>query len=131
MDYLTPSIHGHWEGHDTYQLRNSPSYAQILLDLTDDGKKYVGKLQFIPSKDHDFIYTDEPPKSLIADIHGSWYKNKILRLIWDAKEAPYLLCGVMLLELTHNGEKLMGKFLGYGPENQSIIQGEVVLLKKS
>ena len=126
-----PDISGNWIGHDHQLRRGKPVISKIQCTFSQEGDKVSGKMVFIndPVENPIYISNDKLVNGLIVSIQGQWVNGKILNASWFPENEEDLNCGAFCLELMHNGDKLAGKFIGFGPISHAIVNGELILAR--
>ncbi|MEM6629792.1 MAG: hypothetical protein AAF694_08965 [Bacteroidota bacterium] len=125
-----PDISGKWKGHDEQSSFGRPARAIITCNFEKVGKAFEGAISFTPIGIEDSIYLPEPATTFQAKLRAEWHGGKILKLEWFNPNSDFIFCGSACFELTHNGEKLAGHFVGFGPRSHAIVNGPIMLVRE-
>lgn len=120
------ALTGAWNGHFEQNLGpggETPLHGSILLELVRPTRKLVkGNATFTAVIDG---------KHLPATIHfeGGFRNDRFAALNYVNMDKATVHFGHFLLELSPDGRKLTGKFLGYGFISETLVEGTVELTK--
>jgi hypothetical protein len=104
------SVAGSWKGQQTQQTGPAfePITYPVALDLALDGVKVTGTFYF------QFDPVGKPLIDEAVDLEGQLDHGRFLRLSYQGGEDDTLQFGTLLLELTADGDTLIGNDVGYG-----------------
>lgn len=118
-------ISGQWKGKIS-QVNDRAGAAPITVKFIAKRKKVYGlTLIQYPSDGHKAAYDAE------FEFEGGFLYESYLRLDYVSKTRHRIQFGAIVLELSPTGEKLSGKFVGYGAFSKDIISGHVELERAS
>ncbi len=117
------NIIGKWVGNTKQQLRGIDVEFDIsfLFDLDKDNK-LTGRCA-VNLSDTQLIALET------FIINGGLYNDRFLKIEYNNNDPKVMQFGYFLLEYSPLGNSLDGNFLGYGPESNAIICGQVFLKK--
>ncbi len=114
------AIAGNWTGHILQEVGFECQYAATCT-LSVSGDTIGGFFRFRNERDSsDFVE---------CTVTGGSLYDRFLQLNYVANDPTRIQFGTILAEVHAEGDKLDGRFLGYGATSQQIVTGEVHLTK--
>lgn len=115
-------LKGHWKGKiiQTPEINNNFFEFKLTIHFTPHRKKIYGqaKLETLDSM-HDL------------NLSGGFQTNDMIILSYNNPSNKLIQFGTALFTLKSDGTHIEGKFVGYGPSTQTIVNGTVLLEKEN
>ncbi len=117
---------GTWEG--SFDQEGGPDGApltgRVEIELNQQsGKALTGTARF------EATIEDKPLPSAIA-IQGGYRNDRFLTLAYTNRDSATVHFGSIILELSADGKRLAGRFLGYGFMSQRLVHGTLKLVNR-
>ena len=125
-----PDISGNWKGHDEQLSFGRPAMSKITCTFEKVSQGFEGEISFFFGALDESIYLPKELRPFSGKIRAGWFKEKVLKLDWFNHEVDFIFCGSAYFELMHNGDKLAGHFVGYGPHSHALVQGPIMLARE-
>jgi hypothetical protein len=113
------NIHGNWSGQVTGSFKDKPFAFPINLHLRPSWRATIGD--------------GELTANAIAGsfkIKGGLFSREFLKLEYWSMDAGRTQFGTIVLRLTPSGNRLSGRFVGYGAFSETVVDGQITLDKR-
>ncbi len=114
------SIVGKWKGEVTQEYGSSEVSYKVTIELKKKGKKLLGTCRVEP---HEIL----EKKSYNLVLNGALFTNEIFKIDYKNKDSNVKQFGTFLMKLLPEGDKIIGRFVGFGVRQEKLISGRIDL----
>lgn len=121
------ALNGAWHGKifQAEGIRGQPVQYPFNIDLSVNKKEVhgIGKVNFPISKTETHVFN--------VSLLGGFLHDRFLKLDYKNTNPAEMQFGSLILNLSSDGKKLSGRFLGYGAKTEKLVFGELTLEKRT